>query len=314
MVYKGFHRAKVINANDPQQYGRVQVWIPDLMQKVSDKTGLWASPANNPISGLNSDGNPEHWYMGSSYIPQKGSWVVIFFENGRPERPFYLCGLDLKNSKVLPENRVGSLPHRKWVIFKSNKGRSIVVSDDPDDERVQITGLKRLLSSPPSGDTASVSTIEGNQTTILLSEKSGEQQILIKTYLGDYIKVDIEKRTLTTNFKESISTESTDSTITTKAKQAISTTSTDSTITTLAKGNITTTSQTGDIIEIATVGNIYKQAGGAISLTSPSDISFNSPDVHVNGNLKVSTGADGNFVSLDGRMVTVVKGIVTEIT
>ena len=76
-----------------------------------------------------------------------GASYLDFFENGNPNRPYYLGGLNLQNTKILPECQVGNNPHKKWVIYKSNSGRTIVISDDPDDERVEITGKKRQLSS-----------------------------------------------------------------------------------------------------------------------------------------------------------------------
>ena len=32
----GFHRAKVVNNKDEQKFGRVKIWIPDLMPLVSE--------------------------------------------------------------------------------------------------------------------------------------------------------------------------------------------------------------------------------------------------------------------------------------
>jgi len=192
----GFHRALVVDNKDPQMFGRVLIWIPELMPKVSQDKGIWALAANNPISGLNSDGDDEHQYSGSCYIPPKGSYVWCFFENGNPNRPFYLGGLNLQNTKILPECQVGSNPENKWVIFKSHSGRTIVISDDPDDERVEITGKKRQLKDPPSGDTDSVYTILDNQTTFLIDERDGKEKILVKTYKGDYINFDIENQKL----------------------------------------------------------------------------------------------------------------------
>jgi len=203
----GFYRAQVVDNNDPDEYGRVKVWIPDTMPKVDPSKGLWASPANNPIGGLNSDGDSSHHYMGTSYIPAKGAWVWCFFENGNASKPFYIAGLDLQNSKVLPENRVGGNKTRKWVIFKSHEGRTIVVSDDGDDCRVEITGKKRNLSSPPSGDTGSVYTIDGNQTTILLDERSGKEKILIRTHKGDFVNIDTENQKLQIKFAQDITIE-----------------------------------------------------------------------------------------------------------
>ncbi len=192
----GFFRAEVTDNKDPQLHGRVKVRIPDIMPGITSGDVGWARPANNPISGLNKNGNEQHYYSGSCYVPPIGSWVFVFFENGNPNKPYYLGGLDLENTKVLPECQVGGSPEKKWVVYKSHSGRAIVISDDPDDERVEITGKKRQISNPPVGDTQSVYTIDGNQTTVLIDERSGKEKILIKDHKGNYINFDIENQKL----------------------------------------------------------------------------------------------------------------------
>jgi len=194
----GNYRAKVVNNKDTQKFGRVMVWIPDLMPELDNNSaGIWARPANNPIGGRNKEslGGDNH-YAGSSFIPANGSWTWVFFEAGNINRPYYFGALDLENTQVLPENQVGTDYQKKWTILKSNRGRAIVVSDDSADERVEITGKKRLLSEPPSGDTFSVYRIDQNQNTILLDERDDTEKLLIKTHEGDFIKLGIKDRTL----------------------------------------------------------------------------------------------------------------------
>ena len=194
----GNYRAKVVNNRDKEMLGRVIVWIPDLMPDISDTQGIWARPANNPVGGRNTEEGSANNYMGSSFIPSNGSWTWVFFEAGNINRPYYFGALDLENAKVLPENQLGASYEQKWTLFKSHAGRAIVVSDDPDDERVEITGKKLLLEEPPSGDTFSVYRIDQNQNTILIDERDETEKILIKTRKGDFIKLGIseDSRTL----------------------------------------------------------------------------------------------------------------------
>jgi len=198
----GNYRAKVVDNKDKEQFGRILVWIPDLMPLLDDRKGLWARPANNPIGGRNlEDGNQsDNFYVGSSLIPAKGSWTWVFFEAGNINRPYYFGALDLENTKVLPENQLGANFQNKWTVLKSHEGRAIVVSDDPDDARVEITGKKRKIANSPTGDQWSVTAITGNQTTILIDERSGQEKILIKTHKGDYININIEERSLEIEF------------------------------------------------------------------------------------------------------------------
>jgi len=200
----GNYRARVVDNKDPKKFGRVLVWIPDLMPTVPITKGIWARPANNPLGGRNMEGPEDHHYMGTSYIPKKGSWVFIFFEGGNINRPYYFGALDLENTQVLPENQLGSNYQDKWTVFKSHDGRTIIISDDPDDARVEITGKKRKLKQPPTGDTASVYIIDKNQTTILIDERVGKQKVLIRTYKGDFIHIDIDDQKLQAYFKSDI--------------------------------------------------------------------------------------------------------------
>jgi len=202
--YSGFFRAKVVNNNDPNQFGRVMVWIPDIMPEVPDDEGIWARPCNNPIGGRNTETGSDNNYAGTSYIPLNGSWIWIFFEKKNINKPYYFGALDLQNAKVLPENQLGSEPYNKWVIFKSHLGRTVVISDDPDDARVEITGQKRKIKTPPSGDTDSVYTIDENQTTILFDEREGKEKILIRTHKGDFFHIDVDEQKLQGYFKSGI--------------------------------------------------------------------------------------------------------------
>ena len=201
----GNYRAEVIDNKDTDKFGRVKVWIPDLMPDIPKQKGLWARPANNPVGGRNAEGDSESHYMGTSYIPKKGSWVWVFFETGNINRPYYFGALDLQNTKVLPENQLGSNYEDKWTIFKSHKGRTIIISDDPDDRRVEITGRKKKLTGDsPTGGTDSVYEIDANQNTILLDERSGKEKILIRTYKGDFIHIDVYEQQLHMYFKSDI--------------------------------------------------------------------------------------------------------------
>ncbi len=205
----GFYRAKVVNNKDPDKYGRIILWIPVTMPEISEDKGIWARPANNSVGGRNMEELSDQHFMGSSFIPKKGSWVLIFFDDGNINKPYYVCGLDIENTKVLPENQLGSNYEHKWTIFKSHEGRTIHISDDPEDQRVEITGKKRQLTiNDASGDTESVYPIIFNQNTILLDERDGKEKLLIQTYKGDYIHVDIDSRKLQCKFESDIIIES----------------------------------------------------------------------------------------------------------
>jgi len=274
----GNYRAKVVDNVDPEKFGRVKVWIPDLMPLIPPDEGLWARPGNNPLGGRNMEEPPTQWYQGSSYVPRVGTWLWIFFEAGNINRPYYWAALDIENTMVLPENQLGPEYYHKWTIFKSHEGRAIVVADDPYDERVEITGKKRQLSNPPSGDTGSVYTIDGNMTTILLDERAGLEKVLIRTVKGDFLHVDIDEQMLQIYFKNDILIRS------------------DANIRIRAKDDIDILSDTGNIKIQAKIGKISLTALRDISHTTVSSIT----ELALTGKVK-STAVVNNIENFSGK-------------
>jgi len=282
----GNYRAVVVDNKDKEQFGRVLVWIPDIMPEVDRTKGIWARPANNPLGGRNKEDNDENYYAGSSYIPEKGSWVFVFFEGGNINRPYYFGALNLENTKVLPENQLGGRPENKWVILKSGSGRAIVISDDGSrdgDERVEITGKKRQIKTPPSGDTGSVYTIDDNMTTILMDEREGKQKVLIRTYKGDFFHIDIDEQNLQAYFKNDIIIKC------------------DNDLKLTVNGNIDIKSLAGDInveaangdMNLKANGDVNKQAGGSSNNRSQID-DFTSAGTNINRKAGAVIADDGS--------------------
>ncbi len=285
--YFGFYRAKVVDNKDPQKFGRVKMWIPDIMPDIPDNKGIWARPANNTLGGRNSIDNNENNYSGSCYIPALGSWWFIFFECGCCHLPYYFCPLDLENSKVLPENQLGNNYEDKWTLIKSHDGRCLIVSDDEDDERVEITGKKRQLSEPPSGNTDSVYTIDGNQTSILLDERDGKEKVLIRSHNGDFIHVDIDERQLHISFSSDIHIKS-DGDIFIQGKNIN------------IKSNDSLNLQSGD--------NINIKSNDSLNLQSTSNLNIKSSSTIKNESSSISSLATG-IISLDGSLITNQGGV-----
>lgn len=212
--YLGFFRAKVTenDVDGYKNYGVVRVFIPDLMIDGLDENfnenemGILAFPANNPTGGRNpSDKDKTSFYQGSVIVPPKNSFVWIFFEKGNPNRPYYFAAWDAMASKMPQEHISVEEPHKVFTILKTREGRTFVISDDENTQRVEITGKKRNLSgNNPEGNSESTYTIDDNQTTILFDERNGQEKILIRTVKGDYIHIDIDSRELQMYFAKDI--------------------------------------------------------------------------------------------------------------
>lgn len=287
----GNYRSKVVNNKDPDMFGRVLVWIPDLMPEVQQSEGIWARPANNPLGGRNMENDSEHHFMGTSYIPKIGSWVFVFFESGNINRPYYFGALDLENTKVLPENQLGSNYEDKWTVLKTHEGRTIIVSDDPDDARTELTGKKREMLSTnqaPTGDTASVYKIDDNQTTILFDERAGKEKILIRTVKGDFFHIDIDEQELQAYFKNDIKIK-TDKNLYITAKEEIHIASEKSFIRVTAEEDIDILSKTGDIFITGESGSFELLMASQVNLSSGDDFNILS-----GGDLNYQSGSEIN--------------------
>lgn len=217
----GFFRAKVVEVDvqidELWKYGAVRVWVPDVMidhfeSLVPEPKGLIAFPANNPLGGRNHD-SATTFGNSSVYIPRKGDWVWVFFEQGDFKKPYYWNAVNFMHCKLISENRKdlhgGYLaePHKVTTIFRSHDGRCILVSDDADTQRVEINGKKRM-GPPDSPQTFNLDDtfhlIDGNQTTIILDEREGLEKVLIRTHKGDFFHVDVDEQQLQAYFAKDI--------------------------------------------------------------------------------------------------------------
>ena len=200
-----------------EDYGVVRVALPDFMVESLgtdgegksidlEINGILAYPANNPVGGRSVEElDKEHWYQGSVYIPPRGSTVWVFFQDGDLESCFYWNAVNYQYSKLPPEQTTADEPHKVFTVLKTHQGRAIVVSDDENTQRVEITGKKRTLSgTDPAGNSDSTYTIDDNQTTVFLDEREGTEKLLIRTYKGDFIHVDIDERKLQIEFNGDI--------------------------------------------------------------------------------------------------------------
>lgn len=294
------YRAKVIDNNDPDDYGRVKVYIPQLMILSPDdgKTGIWAWPANNPLGGIDPKSDTTH-YQGSFLIPHINSWVWVFFEQADPSRPFYLGGIQLNQAKVISEGRVGNNKTSKYVLYKTKLGRVIILSDDDYDERVEITGKKRKLSDPPSGDTRSVYEIRDNQTTILIDEREGKEKILISDYKGNYICIHTENEQFHLHCKSDIIIDNEDGDISIQSnKGLIQIVAKDNKINISAKDDIYL--QSDNNIVLAAKNNIQIQAsneldvmGNKVQIQSLEQPMFISSSQNININSQTLVAIDG---------------------
>ena len=149
--HHGFYRAKVLEVNvDSNNYGAIKIFVPDIFPGGDEtKCPLKAYPANSPTGGYtDTDKEGSSNYNSTCIIPQKNSHVILFFENGDQDKPYYIGGWAGEHATTPPENRNLDEPHRSFTLFKSTEGRALVVCDSADQARVEITGKKRQIKTP----------------------------------------------------------------------------------------------------------------------------------------------------------------------
>jgi hypothetical protein len=98
----GEFRGLVRDRDDPEQSGRVKVFVEPIHRGIQTENLPWAIPHQSVVTGGTQDGDD----YGSINIPNENTWVVIEFENGRPEQPIYKY--EAVNQDQLPDRFQGS--------------------------------------------------------------------------------------------------------------------------------------------------------------------------------------------------------------
>ena len=176
--YKGIYRAYVARNTDPLEMGRVQVRIPFLhgivgndFSAIKDKDLPYAMPCF-PVASYDS---------GMCLIPEVGSIVFVFFENGNCDEPVYFgqcygkadeesiktygypSSKIFRNSKgkkqkratidEIPQNVYKNGKVNRFILYKSTKGQSIEINDNDGEESFNIydrDGQTLSMSAPES--------------------------------------------------------------------------------------------------------------------------------------------------------------------
>jgi hypothetical protein len=115
--YYGKYRGTVINNIDPEQRGRIQAIVPDVLGLAPSS---WAM-ACVPIAGKQ---------MGVFVVPQIGSGVWIEFEQGDPDYPIW-TGCFWGIVAEVPVLALAGNPASPSIVMQTALQNSIVISDMP---------------------------------------------------------------------------------------------------------------------------------------------------------------------------------------
>jgi uncharacterized protein involved in type VI secretion and phage assembly len=111
--FYGKYRGLVINNNDPQQIGRIQVQVPDVS---GSKASTWAMPCV-PVAGIRA---------GIFVVPLVGSQVWVEFERGNPDYPIWTGGFWGTAAEVPALASISPDPN---MVLQTTGQHSVVISD-----------------------------------------------------------------------------------------------------------------------------------------------------------------------------------------
>jgi type VI secretion system (T6SS) baseplate-like injector VgrG len=131
--YYGKFRGTVFNNVDPEQRGRIQAIVPDVLGLVPCS---WALPCL-PVAGKGS---------GAYFVPEIGAKVWIEFEQGDPDYPIWTGGFWGLVAE-LPEMGIASAPPTPNIVFQTTGRNSITVFGTPGGG---VTICAGPLASPTS--------------------------------------------------------------------------------------------------------------------------------------------------------------------
>jgi len=137
--FPGIYRGKVLDNNDPSQYGRIKVQVYPMFTDIVDSVLLpWAVPAY-PIWEGSGTG------IGYFAVPDVNTFVFVFFEQGDVYQPVYFAEAPTAGMG-LPTDRTVNYPNRK--VLKTSSGITIIVDDTARHVRVNHpTGTYVLIDT-----------------------------------------------------------------------------------------------------------------------------------------------------------------------
>jgi hypothetical protein len=119
-TYYGKYRGTVLQNVDPEQRGRLQLTIPDVLGPIPSS---WAEPCV-PLAG--PTGPPMGVYM----VPPIGAGIWVEFEHGDPDHPIWV-GCRWGAQSDVPTMAKAGNPADPNIIIQSLLQHSVMISDMP---------------------------------------------------------------------------------------------------------------------------------------------------------------------------------------
>ena len=137
--FYGMYRGIVHDNLDPLQVGRCKISVFGVYPPELEKSGNlpWAIYAD-PLMGGSAD-------VGGFFVPEIGSLVWVFFEQGDHMQPVYFAGApsakDMPDEKTdhAYEDKRGSVVYPKNKVIKTKSGHKIEMDDSNGAAQIRIT-------------------------------------------------------------------------------------------------------------------------------------------------------------------------------
>lgn len=157
-AFYGKYRGTVVNNVDPEQRGRLQLMVPDVLSLAPSS---WAEPCV-PLAG------PTGPAMGVYLVPPVGAGVWVEFEQGNPNNPIWV-GCRWGSSSDLPSAAKEGLPASPSIVLQTAGQNSIVISDLPGTGGIE---LKSRSGAKITIDDTGISIDNGKGATVKLTGPS----------------------------------------------------------------------------------------------------------------------------------------------
>ena len=149
--FNGFYRGQVTNNLDPQQLGQIQVQVLPMLSGVAPALLPWAIPAGPLFSGSGTG-------YGTFMVPEIGSWVWVFFEQGNIYQPVYFASAS-DGVHGIPSESQTNYPNRRVIHTKAG---IVIYTDDT---------TKTIVLKTPGGLSATLD--DASDSITLLQSASG---------------------------------------------------------------------------------------------------------------------------------------------
>jgi len=135
--FHGIYRGQVVNNKDPMNAGRVKINVFSVFDAIPEKDLPWAT-LNDSFMG----GSPN---VGGCWVPDEGTHVWAFFENGDIMQPVCLGGApanphfpEERKTAYFPDNR-GDPTYPENHVIKTKSGHVVELDDTDGNTKVRIS-------------------------------------------------------------------------------------------------------------------------------------------------------------------------------